>query len=235
VHDESWRDTSVRFVGPAVMSLQAAFIIGWGETSGTLLAGTRYFPAEGFAPVDSTVAGLLYAVPTHGSTPAERFLVASIAGAGRTLYITNSYFIPDDDQRHLLEQAAQRGVDVRILTAGRHTDMKSVRLAGRAQYEELLEAGVKIYEYQPSMIHAKTLVVDGLWATVGTMNFDNRSATLNEESNLVMMDAALGARLDSIFFRDLEHAREIRLESFRERPWYQHILEWGATLASPLL
>ena len=232
---ESWRETSVRFVGPAVMSLQATFSIGWAEATGTLLAGRGYFPAEGFSPAGPRVAGLLHTIPSQGSTSAERFLALSIAGAARTLYITNSYFVPDDDQRRLLVAAARRGVDVRILTAGRHTDMRSVRLAGRATYGELLRGGVRIYEYHPSMIHAKTMVADGLWSTVGTMNFDNRSAALNEESNLVMMDAGMGARLDSIFFRDLSHSREILLDDFLRRPWYDRLLEWGATRMSRIL
>jgi cardiolipin synthase len=232
---ESWRETSVRFVGPAVMSLQATFSIGWAEASGTLLTGRGFFPAAGFSPAGPRIAGLLHTVPSQGSTSAERFLVLSIAGAARTLYITNSYFVPDDDQRRLLVAAARRGVDVRILTAGRHTDMRSVRLAGRATYGELLRGGVRIYEYSPSMIHAKTMVADGLWSTVGTMNFDNRSATLNEESNLVMMDAGLGARLDSIFVRDLRYSREILLDDFARRPWYDRLLEWGATRMSRVL
>src|SRR5690606_14269146 len=170
-----------------------------------------FFPPAGAEAAGGLLAGLLYAVPSDGSTEAERFLVLSIQGASRTLYVTNSYFVPDDDLRGLLAAAARRGVDVRILTAGVHTDVASARFAGRAQYEELLGAGVRIYEYEPSMLHAKTLVAGGLWSSVGTTNFDNRSLALNEESNFLVYDPEVGARMDSLFHADLGHAREIRL------------------------
>ena len=235
VSQGSWRETSVRFTGPAVRQLQSAFSIGWAEATGTLLVGPRYYPPGDSVAAGGSLAGLLYAVPTQGSTQAERFLLLSILGARRTLYVTNSYFVPDDDQRRLLAAAARRGVDVRILTAGRHTDIPLARLAGRAHYASLLRSGVRIYEYQPSMVHAKTLVADGHWATVGTMNFDNRSAALNEESNLLMLDRALGARLDTIFLRDLRHARELRLEEFARRPWHEKVKERAATLLSRVL
>lgn len=231
----SWRETSVRFTGPAVAQLQAIFSIGWAEATGTLLVGPRYFPPHRAAPEGGATAGVLYAVPTQGSTRAERFLVLSILGANRTLYVTNSYFVPDDDQRRLLMEAARRGVDVRILTAGAHTDIPLARLAGRAHYADLLRAGVRIYEYVPTMIHAKTLVADGRWATVGTMNFDNRSSALNEESNLLMLDPRLGAELDAVFHRDLRYAHELRLESFLRRPWHVKLKERAAALLSRVL
>lgn len=230
-----WRETNVRFEGPAVARLQAAFAAGWAEATGELLSGPLFFPATAFDSDGALRAGLLYASPTMGSTEAERFLALSIAGARRTLYITNAYFVPDDDLRRLLIAAARRGVDVRVLTAGRHTDQRTVRLAGRARYEDLLRGGVRVYEYQPSMVHAKTLVADGVWGTVGTMNFDNRSAALNEESNLVVFDPEFGARLQAIFMEDIRYAREIRLELFRRRPWTQRVQERVAVLFSRLL
>ena len=223
-----WRETNARFTGPAVVQLQAAFAVGWGEATGTLLSGPLLFPPEATAASGARAAGLLHTSPTPGSTSAERFLALSIGSAARTLYITNSYFVPDDDLRRFLIAAARRGVDVRVLTAGRHTDIPVARLAGRRGYAPLLEAGVRIYEYQPTMVHAKTLVVDGLWSSVGTMNFDNRSTALNEETNLVVHDAEIGARMDSLFLDDLGRSREIRIEAFRDRPWYDRLLEAGA-------
>jgi cardiolipin synthase len=234
-HEGQWRDTNVRFTGPAVSRLQAAFAAGWAEADGTLLTGPTFFPPAAFDSLGSRAAGLLYTIPATGSTAAERFFALSIAGASRTFYLTNSYFVPDDDLVRLLEEAARRGVDVRVLTAGEQTDVKAVLFAGRERYEGLLRAGVRIYEYQPSMIHSKTLVVDGRWSTVGTMNFDNRSTALNEESNLVVYDAAFGARMDSVFREDLRYAREIRLESFRHRPWYQKLREHVAAMMAQLL
>jgi cardiolipin synthase len=231
----SWRDTNVRFLGPAVMQLQATFAAGWAEATGELLTGDVFFPLEEFKPDGDFYAALLYTAPTTGSTPAERFLALSLAGARRTMYISNSYFVPDDDFRRMLVEAARRGVDVRILTASDKTDIKTTWYAGRKRYEELLEGGVRVYEYQPTMMHAKTFVIDGVWSTIGTMNFDNRSLAFNDETNLVAYDRRLGAAMDSIFIEDLKYAKEIKLEEFRQRPWHQKLLENGANLVSRLL
>src|SRR3954469_13995734 len=161
LHEDQWRESNVRFEGPAVMQLQGAFASGWAEATGELIAGPKFFPTDGFAERGSVHAGLLFAQPTTGSTPAERFIALTIAGARRTLYITNSYFVPDDDSRRLLEIAARRGVDVRVLTVSNKTDVKTTWYAGRYRYEELLTAGIRIYEFQPTMIHSKTIVADG--------------------------------------------------------------------------
>jgi cardiolipin synthase A/B len=232
---EEWRETNVRFEGPSVAQLQAAFAAGWAEASGELLTGDAFFPPHSFADAGGVQAGLMHTLPTVGSTPAERFLFLSIAGARQRLYIANSYFVPDDDLRGVLARAAQRGVDVRILTAGPKTDIKSTYYAGRARYEELLKAGVRVYEYQPTMMHAKSMVVDGLWSTIGSMNFDNRSIALNNESNLVTLDPKVGATLDSVFLEDLRFSKEITLAEFGQRPWYHRVLERGSTLLSRIL
>jgi cardiolipin synthase len=232
---DQWRDTNVRFEGPAVTQLQAAFIAAWAEASGELLTGELFFPRAAFDSIGATTAGLLYTAPTVGSTDAERFLALSIASARKTLYITNSYFVPDDDFRRMLTEAAQRGVDVRVLTSGDQTDVKTTTWAARRRYEELLRGGVRIYEYQPVMIHAKTFVVDGFWSSIGTLNFDNRSLALNNESNLVILDAATGAAMTAMYLADLEHALEIELETFLRRPWTDKLLEWGAHMGSRLL
>jgi cardiolipin synthase len=174
-------------------------------------------------------------MPTLGSTPAERFFALSIAGARRTLYISNSYFVPSAFFCELLERAARRGVDVRLLTASSQTDVKLAWWAGRARYEELLAAGVRIYEYQPAMMHAKTFVVDGLCSTIGALNLDNRSIILMDETSLIVMDDAVGASMDRLFLEDLRSAEEIHLETFRKRPWRNRLPEQGATLLSRLL
>lgn len=228
--DDQWRDSNVRFEGPAVMQLQAAFAAAWVEATGEMVIGDLYFPRASFQPVGPTRAGLLFSGPTTGSTTAERFMAVSIASARKRYYAANSYFVPDDDFRRLLVQAAKRGVDVRILTAGPKTDVKTTTYAGRARYPELLEGGVRIYEYQPTMMHSKTFVVDGVWSTVGSLNFDNRSLAFNNESNLVMLDATLGAQMDSIFLSDLRYAKEITMADVNARNWIQRGLEWGATV-----
>jgi len=233
---DEWRESNVRFEGPAVMELQTAFAVGWVEATGELLVDDRFFPRGGFqVQSGAATAGLLFTETTTGSTSAERFLALTIAGAARTLYVANSYFVPDDDFRELLVSAAKRGVDVRVLTVSSETDVRTTWYAGRARYEELLRGGVRIYEYQPSMMHAKTLVADGIWGSVGSMNFDNRSLVFNNESNLVVWDRAFGARLDSTYFDDLRYSREIKLEEFQKRPWTTRIVELGATVFSRLL
>ena len=125
--------------------------------------------------------------------------------------------------------AAKRGVDVRLLTSGTRT-VQIVRYAGRAWYETLLSAGVRIYEWQPTTLHAKTFVVDGEWSTIGSMNFDNRSLSLNDEATLMVRDAGVGQRMNEIFFDDLTLSEEITLEAFRRRSWYQRALEWTSGL-----
>jgi cardiolipin synthase len=231
-----WRETNVRFEGPSVVELQAAFAAAWVEATGELLVGDGFFPPDAFhAEVGPVVAGVLYAAPSTGSTNAERFLALAISGARRTLYIANSYFVPDDDFREALVLAARRGVDVRVLTVGPETDIRTTWYAGRARYEALLRGGVRIWEYQPTMMHAKTIVADGMLSSIGSLNFDNRSLAFNNESNLVIWDRAFGAELDSTFVRDLPHAREISLAHFRRRPVVERLIEMGASVFSRLL
>jgi cardiolipin synthase len=211
------------------------FAAGWAEATGQLIVGDLFFPPASFAQRGSVQAAVFNSVPTVGSTPAERFLALSITGARRTLYISNSYFVPDDDFRSLLVRAAKRGVDVRVLTAGDQTDVKTTLYAGRARYSELLSNGVKIYEYIPTMMHAKTFVVDGIWSTVGSLNFDNRSLVFNNESNVVALDEVVGASLDSLFLDDLRYAKEIKLPEFKRRPLGEQLIEWGANTLQRVL
>jgi cardiolipin synthase len=227
-----WRETNVRFEGPAVRQLEAAFVAAWTEATGELLTGRMSLDMydEGVAR-----AGVLYTAPTLGSTPAERYLALSIGGARQRLYVTNAYFAPDDNFVSLLTRAAERGVDVRILVGGPKTDVRAARLAAHGRYERPLRAGVRLYEYQPSTLHAKTFVVDGIWASVGTMNFDNRSLALNDESILMVLDSAAGRRMEAVFRDDLAHSAEINLEVFRRRPWFRRVAEWAANLITPLL
>lgn len=245
-----WRETNVRFTGPAVGQLLAAFAVGWAEATGHLLtldpdaaaALTGDTPGEADTSAPAVVsrglpvaaAGLLHTAPTLGSTRAERFLSLSIGSARERLYVTNAYFVPGTYFRRLLERAAARGVDVRVLTTG-SSDVSTTWYAGRAQYADLLAAGVRIYEYTPTMMHAKTMVVDGRWISVGSMNFDNRSLVFNDEANLVALDTALGSRLEAIFLADLAFAREVTPASFARRPWWHRPREWVASLLTRVL
>jgi cardiolipin synthase len=227
-----WRETNARFEGPAVRQLQAAFLAAWAEATGVMFTGHATLSPEAGGVA---AAGLLYAVPTLGSTPAERFFALSIAAARKTLYITNAYFAPGRSFVDLLAGAARRGVDVRILTSGPLTDVHIVRDAGRASYGTLLAAGVRVFEWQPTTLHAKTFVADGLWSTIGSMNFDNRSMALNDEATLMILDPGVGRQMDEIFLDDLRHAGEISLTAFQQRSWWARLREGAAGLVMRLL
>ncbi|MGH7482497.1 MAG: phospholipase D-like domain-containing protein [Longimicrobiales bacterium] len=225
-HPDQWRDTSVRIDGPSAAQLQSAFAADWAEARGELIVGDDAFPPDVFDRRDSGgYAGLIYSAPSVGSTDAERYFALSITAAKRRLYITNPYFVPDDDFRRLLAAAVERGVDVRVLTPGRNTDKKAVLYAGRAHFEAMLSAGIRIYEYDPTMVHAKTLVADGVWSSIGTINFDNRSMSLNDEVALVIHDGEVGAVLERLFLDDIEYATELELETFTQRSAPSRVLE----------
>ena len=233
-HEDQWRDTNVRFEGPAVLEHQATFVAGWAEATGQILTGDLFFPPAEHDAGDM-LAALMHCTPTIGSTSAERFLALTIAGARRTLYVTNSYFVPDEAFCDLLGDAAERGVDVRVLTAGANSDVKSTWWAGRARYEKLLERGVRIFEYRPCMMHAKTIVADALWCGIGTLNFDNRSLAFNDETVFLVSDEGLGGDMEQIFREDLGWADEIHLEEFRRRGTGTRVMERLATSVSRLL
>ena len=230
--DLAWRDTNIRFEGPAVSQLLAAFAAAWAEATGELFSGRI---AVTYEEDGVEAAGLLATAPTLGSTAAERFLALSIAGAQEKLYITNAYFAPDRSFVALLVAAADRGVDVRVLVGGPRTDVRVARRAAHSRYGRLLVAGVRVFEYQPSTLHAKTFVIDGYWTAVGTMNFDNRSLALNDECTLMVLDKSFGTQMEEMFLADLARSEEISLEVFRKRPQIARVAEWGANLITSLL
>lgn len=224
-HDQ-WRDTTARFTGPAVAQLQATFAAGWAEATGSLLTGDAFFPADRDAvevedPRAGVMAGVLHVAPTIGSTAAERFVALVIASARTRLWITNAYFVPDVDFVGLLTHAVERGTDVRLLVPCEESDAKSVLYASRAAYPLLLRGGVRIFEYQPAMHHAKSLVADSLFGAVGTMNFDNRSLAFNDETMLAFHHAATAQRLEQVFEEDLGYSREITLREYEAFPAWQ--------------
>ena len=233
-----WRETNVRFAGPSAVSLQALFVAKWSETVGELLTSDRLLPDSDMTTRASPAvaeAALVSSPPLGGSTTAERLLALSIAGARRRLYISNAYFVPQSDFVALLVGAARRGVDVRILTNGPESDIGSTRLAGHRQYPDLLRAGVRIWEYRPTTIHAKTLVVDDILSSVGTTNFDNRSLAYNNEVAFVARDRRLARVLDSLFLDDLRFADEVRLPAFERRGWVMRVRERAAGLIGRIL
>ncbi len=230
-----WRDTNVRVEGPVTMQLQVAFSVNWAEATGDLLVGDGITPFDQAPrPTEPMAAGVMTCSPSLGTTNAERFFFLSIASARERIYIANAYFVPPRDMRWLLMNAADRGVDVRVLTPGANTDEPLAWHASRAIYKRLIEAGVRIYEYRPGMMHAKTFVADGCWATVGTFNFDNRSMKLNDEVALIIRDESIARCLEANFIDDLEYADEINVdEIFRNR--FDYLKGRFSRLVSPLL
>ena len=227
---DHWRDTHVRVRGPIVRGLQGAFAENWLEATGEVLAGPHHLPQ--LAPVDDgRPMQVVRSTAGVGDTAAEALYFLAIASARRTVELTAAYFAPRPAfTQALCDAAAERGVDVRILVPGKHIDKEFVRIAGRSSYDELLRCGVRIWEYGPTMLHAKTLVVDGTWASVGSVNFDNRSFQLHDEATLCVQDERFAGRLSRQFARDLEVSDEMEPGRWGERPHWQRAQEHAMQL-----
>jgi cardiolipin synthase len=210
-----WRDIQIRVEGPGAAGLQSAFVQNWLETTGELVCGPEYFPPPDSAGTISTQT--ILSSPKSGASAVRIMYYMSIVSARQFIYIANAYFVPDDSAVRILVEARRRGVDVKIMVAGIHNDMRISRYAGIQGYGRLLEGGIEIYEYNPTMLHQKTMVVDGIWSTVGTTNFDNRSFALDEESNVCVYDRRLAQQLEAIFLEDLNSCDRVRLEEWRNR------------------
>ena len=220
---DHWRDTDARVEGPAVEFLQAAFVGSWLAVTGEMLGGETYFVS---APsrAGAVHAQIVKSSPEEGGDAMYRLFLLAARAARRSILLTNPYFLPDDALSELLMQAVKRGVSVQVLVPG-VVDHELVRQASRAEFGQMLQAGIEIYEYQAALLHAKTMVVDGLWATVGSTNLDNRSFALNEELNLVVYDAAVAGRLEAAFRDDLTRAARVTYETWQRRPFKDRILE----------
>jgi cardiolipin synthase A/B len=226
---DHWRDTHVRVRGPVVRGLQGAFAENWLEGTGEVLAGEGYLPK--LEPIDGGSAmQLVRSSAKVGDTNVEALYYLAIASARETMELTAAYFVPRPAFTEALAEAAERGVRVRVLVPGPHTDKELVRVAGRAAYGRLLEAGVEIFEFEPTMLHAKTLVVDGAWASVGTVNFDNRSFQLHDEVTLCIWDSEFAGRLGEEFERDLTRAEKIDPERWRGRGVHHRVRESATKL-----
>jgi cardiolipin synthase A/B len=219
-----WRDTLVRVKGEAVPNLLATFAENWLTSHGELLAGERYFPE--IQCNHKTVAMVVNSTPTPGgSTRARVLFQVLVASAERTISITTPYFLPDKGLVQELCCAVERGVRLRILVPGRKSDHMLTRSTSRGGYGPLLRAGAEVFEYKPSMIHAKVLVVDGSWAVVGSTNFDNRSFGINDEVNLAVRDTDFAARLESDMDHDLTESRSVSLKDWGRRPLAERATE----------
>jgi len=221
---DHWRETHVRMEGPVVAELQAAFQENWAEVRGEALVGEDHFPRlERAGPAR---AQIIHSSARSPSSAMKLLYAVSIASASERLSISNSYFLPDSESIDLLVGAARRGVDVRILVPGEINDVPATKAAGRSGFGELLRGGVKIFEYQPTMFHPKSMVVDGVFATIGSTNFDNRSFRLNDELNLTIYNADLAAALEASFERDLTKSRPYTYQQWVGRSFLKRATEW---------
>jgi cardiolipin synthase len=211
-----WRDTHYQVQGPAVAQLQQAFMDNWLETRAELLHGDLYFPK--LARAGEHTCQAFKSSAGEGSDSARLMLLVSIAAARESIRIANAYFIPDDLCRRTLIEALHRGVQVEIITPGPDIDAQIVRAVGKTRWKPLLEAGARFYEYQPARFHCKYLLVDDCWASVGSANLDNRSLSLNEESNLNVLDKKWVTAHVRVFDEDKSHSREITLRDWHHRP-----------------
>jgi cardiolipin synthase len=224
-----WRDTDVHIEGPAVAEFQKLFLDTWEKQKGAKLSGRNYFPApkeEGNALVE-----------VLGSTPGEAnrltfiMYVAAITFAENSLHMTNAYFVPDLQTANALADAAKRGVDVKIILPGT-TDSSLAQYAGQSHYSDLLKSGAKLYKRRNVLLHAKTLVIDGVWSTVGSTNMDFWSFSSNDEVNAVILNREFAVEMEKMFARDLAESDEVRREEWKKRPLSLKIREWFANLFS---
>jgi cardiolipin synthase len=206
----------VRIEGPVVRLMEGAFNENFVETSPQPVAPIVE-PAPQVPALPGDSAMVLRSSPTGGSNDLKRLYLLTIAAARHTLDISSPYFLTDESSEWSLAAAVKRGVRVRVLVEGDLTDAKPVKYASRYAYQHLLDEGIEIYEYQPTMMHAKAMVVDGIWSMFGSANFDNRSLELNDEMNVVVSDRGLAARLDADFEQDLHSAKPLDPQQWRRR------------------
>lgn len=220
---EHWRDMMVRIEGPAARLMEGVFTENVVETLGPIAPIVDPPPIIPPAPRDSAM--VLSSSPSGGANALKRMYMLSIAAARRTLDICSPYFLTDESSRWELAQAVGRGVRIRILVEGDITDAKPVKYSSRDAYQQLMEQGIEIYEYQPTMMHTKSMIVDGIWSMVGSANFDNRSLELNDEMNIAVSDPDLAARLLKDFEQDLQRAKKLDVNEWRRRNVLEKIRE----------
>jgi cardiolipin synthase len=219
---EHWRDTNVEVEGPIVQWLQAAFVDSWHETTGILLGGDKYFPH--LEPRGDMLAQVVKSSPLAGSSESYTLFLLSISSAKKSILISNPYFIPDEHIAEALVKAVARGVRVIVLVPNK-IDNPLTHAISRSGYGPLLRGGVQIYEYTAALLHSKTMVIDGTWATIGSTNLDSRSLALNEELNLTVYNSSLANRLEQIFYQDLKYARQVSLKEWNSRSLAERFLE----------
>ncbi len=218
-----WRETMVQVEGPVVAQLQAIFTEDWVHTTGEVLHGEKQFPR--MPPAGELLAQAISASRSDASSMAKLLYYMAIQAARKSILIENAYFVPDGQIRRGLVHAVERGVDVRVLVPGPHIDIPIVRMASRYHYGELLDGGVKIYEYQPTMMHNKVMVVDGIWTTIGSINFVNRSMKKNAEANVAIYDRGFAEIVEKSVFADLEKSQQFTKSMWEKRGFLPRVGE----------
>lgn len=230
---DHWRDIHYRVEGPVVAQLQAVFLDNWMKVRGAVLHGDGYFPA--LAATGDAPAQLFSSSPSGGAESMRLMYLLSITAARTAIRLSASYFVPDALTIRTLVEASERGVVVQVIVPGEHIDAETVRRASRAKWGALLEAGVEIYEYRPTMFHCKVMVVDEALVSVGSTNFDTRSFSLNDEANLNVYDAPFAREQIAVFERDRALAHRVTFDAWRRRPWREKLWEHTAALLSSQL
>jgi len=226
--EDHWRDDHFRFDGPVVRYLQGSFVENWRQATGEVLTGEKVFPE--LEPVGDVRMSVINTGPVGATSEIGFSYWLMFHGARERIYVATPYFVPDPDLELGLTTAARRGLDVRLLVPNDYQDSRLVRYASQTWYKELLEAGVRVYEYQPTMMHVKAVSVDREWAIVGSANFDSRSFEINFEIAVAVFDAPFVATLDASFEEDLRQAREITLEDVERRSWLERARDRAARM-----
>ncbi|EIL91285.1 phospholipase D-like domain-containing protein [Rhodanobacter spathiphylli] len=230
---DHWRDMQFRVEGPAAAQMQAIFGSNWLATTGEVLLGPDYYPdipAGGDLDVQAYASS-----PQGGSQNMQLMYLMAINGARRSIDLECAYFVPDELTLTALRDALARGVRVRLVVPGPHVDSAVVRDASQAQWGAMLQAGARMYRYQPSLFHNKLMVVDGYLTIAGSANFDNRSFQLNDESNIAIYDHAFAAHMIDVIEQDLARSQELTLPQWRARPWRQRASDWLSSTMSAQL
>ena len=223
--ENHWRDAQMRIEGPLVAKLQSAFQEHWGKTYREALTGASHFPS---LPAAGDLKAQVVTSRSFTIAPIPLVQAVSFTAAEKRIWIKNSYCTPTDDQVEQLVKAVQRGVDVRILLPGPNNDQPLTKHAGRSAYGKMLEGGVKIFEYQPTMMHEKSMVIDGLFAMFGSSNLDARSSEINEELDVVIYDQKFARDMEAIFEEDQKHSLKYTLVNFQNRSLWEKTTEWLA-------
>ena len=230
---DHWRDTHFRAEGPVVAQMQAVFVDNWTKASGEVLHGAAYFPL--LSKAGEQRSHMFSSSPSGGAESMQLMYLMAITAADRTIDLSSAYFVPNKLTRDTMVKALKRGVKIRIILPGPFTDADTVSSASRADWDELLDAGARIYEYQPTMYHCKVMILDGRMTSVGSTNFDQRSFSLNDEANLNIYDEAFAREQTSIFEQDLTRSREYTAAQWHARSGWTRLKERAASLLAPQL